>query len=31
VTSGPFDDSTGIIQKKSYAGTSNKTGSKQNE
>jgi len=28
VTSGPFDDSTGIIQKKSYAGTSNKTGSK---
>ena len=31
VTSGPFDDSTGIIQKKSYAATSNKTGSKQNE
>lgn len=31
VTSGPFDDSTGIIQKKSYGGTSNKTGSKQNE
>jgi len=31
VTSGPFDDSTGIVQKKSYAGTMNKTGSKQNE
>ena len=29
VTSGPFDDSTGIIQKKSFAGTANKTGSKQ--
>lgn len=27
VTSGPFDHSTGIIQKKSFAGTSNKTGS----
>jgi hypothetical protein len=32
VTSGPFDNSTGIIQKNSYQGTSNKTGSsKQNE
>ena len=31
VTAGPFDDSTGIIQKKSFGGTSNKTGSKQNE
>lgn len=30
VTSGPFDDATGIIQKRSYVGTSNKTGSKQN-
>jgi len=29
VTSGPFDDSTGIIQKKSFLGTTNKTGSKQ--
>ena len=26
VTAGPFDDSTGIIQKKSYVGTSNKIG-----
>ena len=25
MTSGPFDDSTGIIQKKSFNGTSNKT------
>lgn len=25
VTAGPFDDSTGIIQKKSFVGTSNKT------
>ena len=25
MTSGPFDDSTGIIQKKSFTGTSNKT------
>ena len=31
VTSGPFDESTGIIQKKSYTATSNKAGSKQNE
>ena len=31
VTAGPFDDSTGIILKKSYAGTSNKTNQKQNE
>jgi hypothetical protein len=32
VTSGPFDDSTGIIAKKSYSGTSNKAGSsKHNE
>lgn len=32
VTSGPFDDSTGIIQKKSFSGTSNKTASnKQSE
>lgn len=31
VTSGPFDESTGIIQKRSYVATSNKTGSKQNE
>jgi len=28
VTCGPFDDSSGIILKKSYAGTSNKTGSR---
>lgn len=31
MTSGPFDESTGIIQKKSYTATSNKAGSKQNE
>lgn len=31
VTSGPFDESTGIIQKKSYTATSNKTGSRQSE
>lgn len=32
VTTGPFDEATGIIQKKSYSATSNKTGSnKQNE
>jgi hypothetical protein len=30
VTSGPFDDSTGIIQKKAYVGTANKTGSRTN-
>jgi hypothetical protein len=30
VTSGPFDDSTGIIQKKSFLGTANKAGQKQN-
>lgn len=29
MTSGPFDDSTGIIQKKSYSATSNKAGSSQ--
>jgi magnesium-transporting ATPase (P-type) len=29
VTSGPFDDSTGIIQKKSYSATSNKASSSQ--
>ena len=29
VTSGPFDDSTNIIQKKSYSATSNKAGSSQ--
>lgn len=28
VTSGPFDDTTGIIQKKSYSATQNKTGSR---
>ena len=31
VTAGPFDESTGIVEKKSYTATSNKTGSKQNE
>ena len=30
MTSSPFDDSTGIISKKSFSGTSNKTGQKQN-
>ena len=29
VTSGPFDDSTNIIQKKSYSAISNKAGSSQ--
>ena len=31
VTCGPFDDSTGIVQKKSFTSTSNKTGQRQNE
>ena len=31
VTSGPFDDSTGIIQKKSYSSTSNKATTRNNE
>ena len=26
MTSGPFDEATGIVQKKSFSGTSNKTG-----
>ena len=29
MTTGPFDDTTGIIQKKSYSGTSNKAGKKK--